>query len=182
MTLLLKRDDTSTGHPHPSQIEVGELVMNSVTGKLYSKLVDGSIVEWSSQKVCFDPAPEIIFYYNNIAVVDSINSFCCLGDILVIELDSLKPDPADYTFEFTELTTNTTQNNIILSQPQYTTYSKTVNSQTVSLRKATIPINLSITQSGNISIFKFTVLLSNSKVLEKLITIKCFEGSCTSTN
>jgi len=179
MSLLLKRDETGTGYPHPSQISVGELQINSVTGKLYTKLVDGSIVEFSSQKVCFDPTPEVSFYYNNIQVVDNINSFCCLGDILVVEIKNLKLEPAEYSFELVELTTNTSQDNIVLSETQYSIYTTIINQQSVSLRKANIPINLSITQSNNISIFKFTVLSAGNKLLEKLITIKCYEGSCS---
>lgn len=181
MKLLLKRDDFGESHPHPDQLEVGELVINSVTGKIYSKLVDGSIVEWSSQKVCFDPVPDLSFSYDNIPLVDTLNSFCCAGDIIVAKVMSLKPEPKSYTFEFTELTTNTSPNNIVLSPTQYSNYTVTQNNQTVSLRQAIIPINLSITNSNNISIFKFTILSEGRKLTEKLLTIKCFEQACTGT-
>ena len=75
MKLFLKRDNTTDSHPHPDQLEIGELVMNSVTGKLYTKLIDGSIVEFMSQKVCFDVAPTLEYYYNNAIIVDSLNGF-----------------------------------------------------------------------------------------------------------
>ena len=65
MKLLLKRDITEEGFPAQDQIDVGELVINSVTGRLYTKLVDGSVVEFISQKICFDPIPEILFFYEN---------------------------------------------------------------------------------------------------------------------
>lgn len=179
MKLLLKRDDFGESHPHPDQLEIGELVMNSVTGKLYTKLIDGSIVEWFSQKVCFDPVPDLQFYYDNGLIIDSINTFCCAGDIIVAKVRSLKIEPKEYSFEFTELTTNTSTGNIILSPTQYSNYTETQSGQTVSLREAVIPINLSITNSNNISIFKFAVLSGGRKILEKLLTVKCYEQACT---
>jgi len=182
MKLFLKRDNSSEGHPHPDQLEVGELVMNSVTGRLYTKLIDGSIVEWISQRVCFDVAPTLSYYYDNIEVFDSINGFCCAGDILVVQARGLKPPPANYVFEFVELTSNTVQSNINLSPPQFTPYTETKDDEVISLREATIPINLSIDKSNNISIFKFIVSLDGRKLIEKLINIKCFEEGCFRTN
>lgn len=178
MKLFLKRDESSTKHPAPEQLEVGELVINSVTGKLYSKLKNGTVVEWTSQKVCFDPVPEFNFLYQNTIVVDTINDFCCPGDLLVIDIKKLKPEPASYTFELIELTTNTLQQNIIISPPQYTNYTIVENNQTVPVRKAIIPINLSITETNNISIFKFTISLNGEKLTEKLLTIKCRGAEC----
>lgn len=177
--LLLKRDDQSESYPHPDQVDVGELVMNSVTGKLYSKLVDGSIVEWHSQKVCFDTVPIIGFSYGNTPVVDSLNTFCCAGDMFTVNVSELKIPPKEYTFEFTELTENTSIGSIIISPPQYSLYSS-LTEPTVTLRKALIPINLTIGQTNNISIFKFTVLSEGRKLIEKLLTIKCYEQSCSS--
>ena len=40
MKLLFKRDEVGDGQPSPDQVSVGELVMNSVTGRLYTKLID----------------------------------------------------------------------------------------------------------------------------------------------
>lgn len=181
MKLFLKRDNTSEGHPHPDQLEVGELVMNSVTGRLYSKLTDGSIVEWVSQKVCFDVAPTISYYYDNNLVLDSINGFCCAGDILVAEIRGLKPAPAEYVFELVELTSNTLLSNIRLSPAQFVSYTETKDDETINLRQATVPINLSINNTNNISIFKFIVSLDGRKLIEKLINIKCFEEGCFRT-
>lgn len=177
--LLLKRDDQSESHPHPDQVDVGELVMNSVTGKLYTKLVDGSMVEWYSQKVCFDTVPVIGFSYSNTPVIDSLNTFCCAGDIFTVDVSELKIPPKEYAFEFTELTENTSAGSIIISPPQYTLYTSTT-APTVTLRKALIPINITIGQTNNISIFKFTVLSEGRKLIEKLLTIKCYEQSCFS--
>lgn len=178
--LLLKRDDQSESYPHPDQVDVGELVMNSVTGKLYSKLVDGSIVEWHSQKVCFDTVPIINFFYGSASAIDSLNNFCCAGDMLTVDVSELKVLPKEYSFEFTELTENTSSGSIIISPPQYTLYAST-KEPTVTLRKALIPINLTIGQTNNISIFKFTVLSEGKKLIEKLLTIKCYEQSCSSS-
>lgn len=182
MKLLLKRDEVGSAHPSPEQIEIGELVMNSVTGKLYSKLKDGSIVEWIGQKICFDPIPEIATYYENIlASNDYIDQFCCLGGILEFEVTKLKLEPEEYAFEFVELTTNSNPLEIDIQPAKYSEYTipkpETTTNETISLRKAIVPINLSITNAQQpISIFKFTVIsktLNNKKLLEKIITVKC---------
>jgi hypothetical protein len=182
MKLLLKRDDTSESYPHPDQIDVGELVINSVTGKLYTKLTDGSIVEWISQKVCFDPVPEVSFVYGGRPIVDILSDFCCAGDMFFVEITRLKQAPQNYTFEFVELTTNTSIENITISPAQYTNYSIIENNESINLRKATVPISLSINNTNNISIFKFTLLSDSRKLIEKLITIKCYEQSCSSSS
>ena len=46
--IKLKRDITTENPPSASQVEVGELVMNCTTGVLYTKLVNGSLVKFSS--------------------------------------------------------------------------------------------------------------------------------------
>ena len=98
--------------------------------------------------------------------------------MLVVEVKGLKPPPAEYTFEFVELTSNTTQQNINLSAPQLITYTETKDDETIDLRKATVPINMSINNTNNISIFKFIVSIGGKKLAEKLINIKCFEENC----
>lgn len=184
MKLLLKRDEVGSAHPSPDQLEIGELVMNSVTGKLYSKLVDGSIVEWIGQKICFDPAPEISTYYDNILLNnDYIDTFCCLGGIIEFEVKKLKLEPEEYNFEFVELTTNTDPSNIVLQSAKYVEYTipkpGSSTNETISLRKAIVPVNLSIISSQQaISIFKFSVFsktLNNKKLIDKIVTIKCQE-------
>lgn len=182
MKLLLKRDDTSESHPHPDQLDVGELVINSVTGKIYTKLIDGSVVEWISQKVCFDPVPELSFSYGNAQVTDTLNTFCCAGDMLLVEVVGLKPSPKNYSFEFVELTTNTLPNSITISPAQYNNYTTNNNGETINLRKATVPISISINNTNNISIFKCTLLSDNRKLIEKLITIKCYEQACSASS
>jgi hypothetical protein len=182
MKLLFKRDEQSDGHPSVDQVAVGELVMNSMTGKLYTKLVDGSIVEFVSQPVCFDPAPIVSTYYENILISnDAIENYCCLGAILEFEVSKLKPEPYKYNFEFVELTTNTNLEDIIIQTPKYSDYTipkpNTTSNETINVRKAVIPINLAILNNQqNISIFKFSVISetqNNKKLIEKIITIKC---------
>jgi hypothetical protein len=173
MKLLLKRDETGTGFPSGDQIEVGELVINSKTGKLYSKLKDGTIVEWIGQKICFDPIPDIALYYENMLLSDNnISDFCCLGAILEFEVSKLKPDPAKYTFEFIELTNNSNPTDVEIQVPRYSSYALSTGENA---RKANVPINLAILNSQQtISIFKFSVIDDSSKKIgEKIITIKC---------
>lgn len=174
MKLLLKRDNTSAGFPSSNQVDVGELVINSTTGKLYSKLEDGSIIEWIGQKICFEPVPTLKVYYGSIEIInDNINDFCCLGSIIEFEIDKLKPAPAKYSFELLELTSNTTPQNIQIQTPIYTLY----NEQESSFRKALVPVNLSILIDNQpISIFKFIInddSVVSKKIIEKIITIKC---------
>jgi hypothetical protein len=175
MKLLLKRDNTSGGFPSTDQVDVGELVINSTTGKLYSKLQDGSIIEWVGQKICFEPTPTVKMYYDSEEITnDNIDNFCCLGAIIEFEVDNLKPAPYKYSFELTELTNNTSVQNIVVQTPIYTTYT----SEDTTIRKALIPINVAISGEDQqpISIFKFIVNDTNvisKKILEKIITLKC---------
>jgi len=168
MKLKFKRDETTNGIPDFAQVDVGELVMNSVTGKLYTKLIDGSLVEFSSQKVCYGPIPLISY--------SEVNNFCCFGDLLTVTVSDLLPEPKVYSFEFTELTNG--NSSVTVSAPSYTSYhvsgTKGVpNGQSVSLRQATIPISVSINGANNISIFKLGVVSSNITVTEKTIAISC---------
>ena len=179
MRFLLKRDDTSTNHPAPDQVDIGELVLNSVTGRLYTKLTNNTIIEYIGQKVCFEPSPIITFSYENVNIPDTIENFCCAGAIIVVNVDSLKLSPSQYTFQLLELTNNSSPQNINVQTPEYTTYTEVVDGETVEYRRALVPIVVSVNSSSytNISIFKFAVLLEGVKIAEKLITIKCLEAT-----
>jgi len=179
MRLQLKRDETGTGFPAPDQIAVGELVINSKTGKLYTKLVDGSIMEWIGQKICFEPLPIISFEYNN-TNISNIDKFCCAGDNIIVKIDKLKSEPFIYNFDFIELTQNSGSELISISDPRFEAYTETVDGITRNIRKAVIPINFSIknTNYNNISMFKFIVSDSNlTTITEQIITLKCLEAS-----
>lgn len=172
--LLLKRDETSQAAPAPEQLEIGELVLNSVTGRLYTKLKSGDVVEYIGQKVCFTALPVVKFYYENVDVGDLIDNFCCAGGMLIVTVEKLRIEPAAYTFSLVELTNNTTAENISLSSPEYEVYTESGSTY----RKASIPVTLSVnpTSYKNISIFKLNVFLEGIKISEHLITLKCLEG------
>lgn len=195
MKLLLKRhppsgtnlsDAQAEAFPAPNQVDIGELVINTITGKLYTKLDNGNIVEFISQKICFDPLPEISFFYEAkvVAAPDYlINNFCCSGGgLLTVVVNKLKLEPATYGFTLTELTNNTSAQNISIGEPAYVTYSQVENGNTNQYRKATIPIILSINSLNynNISLFQFKITDSSNKVVrgsERIVTIKCLESS-----
>lgn len=168
MKLKLKRDETTNGIPDSSQVDVGELVMNSVTGKIYTKLTDGSLIEFIGQKVCYGPIPSISY--------SSTNNFCCFGDILTATIKDLLPEPKNYSFAFTELTNNSST--VTVNSPNYTNYTLTgvegiPSGQSVTLREAIVPINVSISGPNNISIFKLEVISNNATITEKTIAISC---------
>lgn len=185
--LLLKRDETGLGHPAPEQLSVGELVMNSVTGKIYTKLTDGSIVEFIGQKICFDPLPEISTYYENTLISnDIVSNFCCAGALLEFEVKKLKPEPAPYSFQLIELTNNADPQQIQVQTAQFSSYTETIAPKppattptTISYRKAIVPVNLAITlNTTGISLFKFAVISDENRppILEKIITVRCQEA------
>lgn len=193
MKLLLKRHPPSGANltpeqedafPAPDQVDVGELVINTITGKIYTKLDNGSIVEFISQKICFDPIPNISFFYQNTAIAAPdylINNFCCAGGLLTVVVDKLKLEPASYGFNLIELTNNTLNENISIGSPAYVVYSLTENSVTTQYRKATIPITISFNSINynNISLFQFKITDFNNKVIrgsERILTVKCLES------
>ena len=175
MKILLKRDETSLGFPGPDQVSIGELVMNSKTGKLYSKLTDGSIIEWSGKIVC--PSNTLstdarLYYKSSLVSTNLISNFCSTGDALEFEILPIINDFTDYSFEFVELTNNSSVGNIAISEPIYSTY--TDNGITQS--KASVRVTLSIPNpQQSTSIFKFSVSRTDisQKIIEKLITIQC---------
>lgn len=188
MKLLLKRDIEQEGFPAAEQIDIGELVINSVTGRLYTKLVDGSVVEFISQKICFDPIPEISFFYENNAILPPdylMSNFCCAGGLFTVTVKKLKPAPFDYAFSLTELTNNTVAENISVSDASFVSYSETDpdTKESISYRQATIPASISITDTNynNISLFKFSIIDNITKKPirggERIFTIRCLESS-----
>lgn len=173
--LILKRDEESTGHPAPEQLEVGELLFNALTGKLYSKVKNGDVIEFIGQKVCFTTLPTVQFYYENENTGDLIDNFCCSGGLLSIIVDKLRPDPSNYTFSVVELTNNTTTDRIVLDDPEFTVYTQ----NSVTYKKATIPTTISVNPSAynNISLFKLNIFLDSVKIFELIFTIQCLESN-----
>lgn len=195
MKLLLKRhppsgtitQEQAEAFPSPDQVDIGELVINTITGKLYTKLDSGTVVEFISQKICFDPAPDISFFYESkiVAAPDYlINNFCCAGGLLTVVINKLKLEPAIYGFNLVELTNNTSgeNGNISIGEPAYVVYSEVENGETILYRKATVPITLSFNSLNynNISLFQFKITDSVNKIIrgsERIVTIKCLENT-----
>jgi hypothetical protein len=185
--LLFKRDETGLGHPAPEQLSIGEIVINSVTGKLYTKLVDGSVIEFIGQKICFDPLPEISTYYENVLISnDIVTNFCCTGAILEFEVKKLKLEPAPYSFTLIELTNHANPQEITVQSAKFSVYNENIPAvapsttpATITYRKAIVPINLAINlNTQGISLFKFAVIGDPSRppLIEKIITVRCQEA------
>lgn len=196
MKLLLKRHPPSgtnltpaqeEAFPAPDQVDVGELVINTITGKLYTKLDNGNLVEFISQKICFDPSPELAFLYESrsIAAPDYlIDRFCCAGGLLTVVISKLKLEPVVYGFNLIELTNNVAGGDgyITVGEPAYVVYSEMENGENIQYRKATIPISLSFNSLNynNISLFQFKITDSANKVIrgsERILTIRCLESN-----
>lgn len=167
--LRLKNDQQTTNPPHASQLVVGEIAINAVTGKLYTKLVNGTVVEFMGKQVCFSKVPAITF--------DAVNSFCCNGDILNVKVIDLMTD-TDYVFELEDLSGNDI--NYTINTPIYTQYNYTdpTSNNTIPLKEAIIPITLSVSGSKNLTILKFKILNYNSsselvELTSRTITISC---------
>lgn len=166
----IKRDISTTNAPHPDQLDIGELVINAVTGKLYSKLVNGKIIEFIGQQICYDKTPSIIF--------SDTSKFCCIGDLLTVTISDLRDSPIDYVFEIEDLSNNSITYSISDAvYSKYIVYPDSNNGEIagtpVTLRKALVPISISISGSKSISILKFKVLSQNQVVAERTISISC---------
>lgn len=169
----IKRDITSTNAPHPDQLEVGELALNAVTGKLYTKSISGKILEFVGKQICYDKLPIITF--------DDVSSFCCVGDLLNVKITELKAEPQEYIFELEDLTNNNVGSTI--NSPIYTNYSvypeptgTGLDEQLgppITMREAIVPININIAGSKPITMLKFKVVTDNQEVAERTITISC---------
>lgn len=185
MKLKFKRDETSIKPPGADQVDIGEIVINSVTGRLYTKITTGEIIEFIGQKLCFDTIPEIKFYYEDVDIGDNIGSFCCSGGLIIAEVNKLKPDPSQYSFDIVELTNNTVEDNISLDTARYREYVETIPADgdtpaiETEFRQATIPMTIKVNPASyeNISIFKFVVYLDGIKLVEKLLTLNCLESA-----
>jgi hypothetical protein len=163
LPLILRHDESTTNAPAPDQISVGEIIINSITGKLYTKLVNGTVVEFIGQQVCFTKLPIISF--------DEINNFCCSGDILKIKVEDLI-DLNDYSFEIEDISGNNVSTS--LQNPIYTSYASTLsNGNNINLKEAIIPCTIEINGSKNITILKFKVIFENKELTSRILTLSC---------
>lgn len=169
--LRLKNDQKTTNPPHADQLVVGEIAINAITGKLYTKLTNGSIVEFVGRQVCFSKIPAITF--------DNTSSFCCRGDILNVRVVDLMADN-EYAFELEDLTGNNID--YAINNPTYTnyTYSHESSQSTVNLKEAVVPITITINGPKNLTLLKFKILGKNgdinTELTSRILTLSC--GSC----
>tara|TARA_B100001939_G_scaffold288549_1_gene259455 strand:- start:182 stop:763 length:582 start_codon:yes stop_codon:yes gene_type:complete len=185
MPIRHRRDVKTINPPSAEEISVGEIVMNSRTGKLYivsaQAIYDDSgkqigvkkqnVIEFSGKVVCseVDSVPDISF--------DDVSTFCCFGDTLAVDVSGLDR-VTNYDFVMTELTAN--QSTISLSTPKYTNYllepegSDTDPSLIQEYRSALIPININVARENSaVSVFKFGIEVDNVLLTEKVLSIQC---------
>lgn len=168
----IKRDIVTTNAPHPDQLQIGELALNAVTGKLYTKLVNGKIIEYVGQLICYEQTPSISF--------SDVAGFCCFGDLLTVTVRDLKPAPTSYIFEIEDLSNNTVNYSISAAiYSDYTTYPDSIVADLaptpINLRQAIVPITLNIQGQKNLTVLKFKVVSDNNIVAERTLTIACKE-------
>lgn len=155
---LIKRDVTTVNYPSPDQIDVGELVVNAVTGILYTKLTDGTVVKFMSSPITTSNVPVISF--------DIPSNFCCDNDTITIRVSNLVVGGI-YTYQLTDLSNNI--NFIPLDQA-------TGSLEPSNATERYVSILASRTGDKNVSLIKFTVSLNGSVVSENVASINC--GTC----
>jgi hypothetical protein len=174
--LILKHDETTTNSPGLEQLVLGELAINSATGKLYTRVrplgsaADGSediIFEIVGQPVCFTKMPIISF--------EIPERFCCSGDMIKVKVIDLIEEN-NYRFELEDISYNGTT--ITVNDPIYTPYTNTLaNGATIYYKEAIIPITVKIDGGKPWTIFKFKILGKNNdlnaELTSKTITISC---------
>lgn len=169
--LILKHDETTVLHPSINQLALGELAINSVTGKLYTKVrplgaTEDVIFEFVGQPVCFSKMPIITF--------DVIDRFCCSGDVIKVKVTDLL-DSNNYHFELEDISANGSE--ITVNEPIYTSYPKTNNGITIVYKEAVVPITVKINGQKTWTVFKFKVYGRNNDInaelTSKTISIAC---------
>jgi hypothetical protein len=180
-----RRDVSTTNIPSKDQIEIGEIVINAVTGRLYTVTVNpptvaggsptkGEVIEFVGSLVCQQTTtvPDIIF--------SDTTGFCCLGDTLGVEVSGLQEN-TNYTFSMSELTENSSS--IGLASANYTNYTGSVNGDDINyLKSAIIPVSINTTDNKSaVSIFEFNVLSENDLITSKVLSVKCKDCSASTT-
>lgn len=161
--LILRHDIATTNAPASNQLSIGEIIVNSVTGKIYTKLISGAVVEFVGQQVCFAKLPSISF--------DSVDNFCCAGDIVKVKVTDLLQQNS-YNFELEDISGNNVD--AYINTPIYTEYTATQSDGSeVQYKEAIIPCSVTILGDKNISILKFKVIQDNKELTSRIITISC---------
>ncbi len=176
-----RRDISTTNIPSKDQIEIGEIVINAITGRLYTVTVNppivaggsptkGEVIEFVGSLVCQQATsvPEIIF--------SDTTGFCCLGDTLGVEVSGLQEN-TNYTFSVSELTENSSSIN--LASANYTNYTGSVNGTDINyLKSAIVPVSINTSDNKSaVSIFEFNVLSENDLITSKVVSVKCKDCS-----
>lgn len=178
MPIRHRREVNTTNPPSVDDFDVGEIVINTVTGKLYivsahfdeatQRVIKDNVIEFTGNVICqTDTAvPDIGF--------SDISDFCCFGDTLSVSVSGLKRSPTNYSFEAEELTDN--KASIDIESANYRNYTGAVdeNGESLLLRSAIVPVNINVTKEDSaVSIFKFKVLSENNLITEKVLSIRC---------
>ena len=181
-----RRDVSTTNIPSKDQIEIGEIVINAITGRLYTVTVNppivaggsptkGEVIEFVGSLVCQQATsvPEIIF--------SDTTGFCCLGDTLGVEVSGLQEN-TNYTFSVSELTENSSSIN--LASANYTNYTGSVNGTDINyLKSAIVPVSINTSDNKSaVSIFEFNVLSENDLITSKVVSVKCKDCSSSTTD
>jgi hypothetical protein len=173
--LKIKRDITSTNPPATGEIEVGELAFNAITGKLYTKLQSGIVIEFVGRPICFSRNPIIIF--------PDVTNFCCPGDILNVTVKDLYPDKYtnnQYLFFLDDITNAGKVAEIVQNPPMVSDYDVLPDISLadpaeavipVPMKQAIIPFNIKTEKA--ITTLKFRVQLDSEVVATSQITITC---------
>jgi hypothetical protein len=81
---LIKRDVSTSNHPCPADLEVGELALNAVTGKLYTKLTTGKIVMYDPSYICQMNQSDLVSlpgdYKYTLSIPDNCSGNCTASD------------------------------------------------------------------------------------------------------
>ena len=180
MPIRHRREVNTVNAPSIEDFDVGEIVINTVTGKLYliqahfdeetNRIIKDNVIELSGKVVCQDQSniPEIFF--------GDVSNFCCFGDTLSVEISGLQRSTTNYSFEVEELTSNSAK--IDVSSANYKNYTGALDSagEPLLFRSALVPININVTKEDSaVSIFKFKILSENDLITEKVLSIKCKE-------
>lgn len=175
-----RREVNTTNPPAIDDFLVGEIVVNTVTGKLYiiqahfdeatNRVVKDNVIEFSGKVVCQTntDTPDIIF--------DDVSDFCCFGDTLSVEVSGLQRSPTNYSFAVEELTANMSQIDVEVANYKNYTGSLDAAGDPLLYRSAIVPVNINVTKEDSaVSIFKFKILSENNLITEKVLSIKCKE-------
>ena len=175
MPIKHRRDVKSIKAPSKEQIDIGEIVINAKTGKMYivsavyneenDTVEKQSVIEFSGRVVCqTQSVPDIEF--------SDVSNFCCYGDTLSVEVSGLDR-VTNYDFVMAELTANGAS--IDVENPKYTNYLVGENTDVVTeMRSAIIPININVNKEiSAVSVFKFGIEVENDTLTEKVLSIRC---------